>query len=122
MTMGVAHRGSGSVRVKMEQRAELFPMHRADVVAAIEPLTPSILDFLAEPVHRFRVARYSIIRVVSAQLLIERLLLFRERQVTIVVALPVDAAHGSGETVRRCFQLDHPVTLQGDSPVMSETK
>ncbi len=29
------------------------PVHRADVVAAIKPLTPSILDFLAKPVHRF---------------------------------------------------------------------
>jgi hypothetical protein len=31
-------------------------VQRANVVAAIEPLTPSILDFLAEPVHRLRVS------------------------------------------------------------------
>ena len=53
MTKLGAHRASGSQRVLAKQRAEFPPVQRADVVAAIEPLSPSILDFLAEPVHRF---------------------------------------------------------------------
>ncbi len=53
MTKLGTHRASRSKRVKSEQNTEFLPVHRADVVAAIEPLTPSILDFLAEPVHRF---------------------------------------------------------------------
>lgn len=93
-----------------EQRAELLPVQRADVVAAIGPLTPSILDFLAEPVHRFRIPLDSVVCVVPSQLLVERLLLLSKRQVPAVVAPLIDATHGTGETIRGRFQLDHPVT------------
>ena len=58
----------------------------------------------------------------SPQLLVERLLLFCERQVTIVVAPFINVAHGAGETIGSCLQLDHPVALQGNSPVMGEAK
>ena len=53
MTKLGAHCAGRSQRVTAKQGAEFLPVHRADVVAAIQPLTPSILDFLAEPVHRF---------------------------------------------------------------------
>jgi len=53
MTKLGSHRACGSKRVTAEQRTEFLPVHRTDVVAAIKPLTPSILDFLTEPVHRF---------------------------------------------------------------------
>ena len=46
----------------------------------------------------------------SPQLLVERLLLLRERQVPIGVAPLIDATHGAGETISGSFQLDHPVS------------
>jgi len=100
MTKLGTQRAGGSQRVTAEQSTEFRPVHRADVVAAIEPLTPSILDLLAESVHTSRVPRDSVIRVVSTQLLVELLLLFSKRQVPIVVAPLIDATHGSGETIR----------------------
>ena len=74
----IALRGRGQVG-NGGARTEPLPVHRADVVAAIEPLTPSVLDFLAKPVHCVRVSRDSVVRVVSTQLLVKLVLLFRDR-------------------------------------------
>lgn len=49
-----SHCAAGSKRVTAEQRTELLPVHRADVVAAIEPLRPSIVDLLPGRWHRGR--------------------------------------------------------------------
>ena len=38
------------------------------------------------------------------------------------MAPPIDAAHGTSETVFSSFQLDHPIALQRNTPVVSEAK
>ena len=122
MTKLGTRRASRSKWVTAEQGTEFLPMHRADVVAAIEPLTPSILDLLAKPVHASGVPSDPVVRVVSTQLLVKLLLLFVNRQVPIAAAPLIDATHGAGETIRGSLQLDHPVTFQRNSPVVSESK
>ena len=53
-------------RVTPEQEAETGPGHRALTTAAEKPLMPATLDFPEEPRERSRVARHTVIRVMSA--------------------------------------------------------
>ncbi len=49
-------------------------------------------------------------------------MLLSDRQVPIVVAPLIDAPNGSAETIRSGLKLDHPVTFQGDGPIVSESE
>src|SRR5262249_15969645 len=53
-------------RVAPEQEAETSPGHRALTAAAEEPLPPATLDFPEEPRERSRIARDTVVRVMSA--------------------------------------------------------
>ena len=113
---------NGSHRVTTEDGKEFLPGQRANAIAAIKPPSPSWPDLVEKPCQRSRVPRHSVVRIVSAQLLVELLVLFPDRQVPIVSAPVVDAANRSSKAILGGLEFDDPVPIPGTCPVMGEAQ
>ncbi len=112
----------GSKWVAAEDGEEFLPGQRAEVIAAIKPLSPTRPDLVEKPCQGCRVPRHSVIRIVSAQLLVQLLVLVTDRQVSIISAPVVNAANRSSEAILGGFEFDDPVPIPGSCPVMGEAQ
>ena len=112
---------NGSKRVTAEDGKEFLPGQRAKAIAAVKPLSPTRPDLVEKPCQRSGVPRYAaVVRVVSAQLLVELLVLFINRQMPVVPAPTVDVPNRSAEAVSGGLEFDNPVSIPGTGPVMGE--
>ena len=111
-----------SQRESLEESAEQSPVERTLAVATQEPLPPTTLDFVKKPGQRRPVPGDTVVRVVTAQLFIQFVLLLSERQVPIGLAPRVNAPHCSAEAIGGCLEFDNPVTVPGACPIMGESQ
>ena len=101
---------------------ELFPGQRTEVVAAVEPPPPTMLDLVKEPCLRCRVSRNPVVRIMSAKLLVELLVLCTDREKPIVSAPVVDTANRWCKAIPGGLKLDDPVLIPRTCPEVSESQ
>jgi len=116
------HGAHGSQRKTLEETAKPRPGERAFAVATQEPLPPTTLDFVTKPGQGRSVTRDTVVRVMTAELFIQFLLLFTERQVPVSLTPRVNAPHCSAESISGGLEFDNPVTVPGPYPVVGEAQ
>src|SRR5438552_12041167 len=97
-----------------------MPRKRAPSMAAGQPFPPEARHHVPEPLQRPTVARDSIVRIVTTQLLPQDAMLLRERLVQVSPAPESDPPERSPKTTRRRLAAHDPVPMPCPRPVVAE--
>ena len=109
-------------RVTLEETSEHVPSQRPLAVAAVKPLTPATSDFTVETCQSAPVPGDTVVRAVTAYLLVQFLLLNSDRLMPIEPAPRVNAPHCAAEALGGCLAFDNPLTFSRLTPVVGEAE
>jgi hypothetical protein len=109
-------------RVALEETSEHVPSHRPLAVAAVKPLTPATSDFTVETGQSGPIPSDTVVRAVTAYLLIQFLLLEPDWLMPMESAPCRNAPHCTAESFGSCLAFDNPLAFARSTPVMGETE
>jgi hypothetical protein len=110
------------MRMTPQQLRKRGPGKAAAPRATRQPFPPGTLHRVTETTQPFDVARYSVVRKVTTQLLPQCLMLLRDRTMAVLPAPLSDPADRLAEPARGRATLHHPVPLQRPAPLVRETQ
>ena len=108
--------------VPLPKPVEPVPRRPMLAVAACQPFAPDALNGLTKSIQGERVARDSVIGVVSTHLLTQYGVLLRNRKVPVGPTPPSNRPGCSAETALGRFAFHHPVALLRTRPEVREAK
>ncbi len=120
-----AHRMDGcrvDEGVALLKSGEPGPRQPIPALAAAKPFPPQTPHLLPKSLQRNVVARDPVVSVVSAEFLIQCLVLLRNRAVSVEPAPLGNRPDCPRKSARGRFALHHPVPLPGSCPIMGESQ